>query len=1453
MPRQVPSSITALIGQQNLREPLWLVRWELASGTVYLSSGVGVTYGGNAYETFRVKSVSGLTAQYLDRNTREFGRASFTFDNLANDGSSNFPFVALDAAGVLEDRKMTVYLYFPDAADAVLFWWGYSGRPKFNDADHTVEVPGTFLWDSSEIAVPTKTLPEAGFATLESNRNSDIASDEFVVPLVFGAGDLKVRPTISSYRVADGYVHVNGVVSGCNNGLPFQSSDMPLAGCKIFNVTQATELEFVTGSFSQTASPNLTRFPDGEAHEGVAHFYAAFPVTDEQKTSLDNLEPDAIKLTLANGRPLAATSAPSENPVRIIEDILRDPVFGLGLASGDFDSTALSAAASYVSGKFQSRLEIHERRAIGDLLQEMLTEFGGFLTFNNGKIQIGVKTPSESSVATFATVDSGESGRKIHNDVVNAYEKSFGDVLNSVLLQYRKKNRHPRKILMYDATAQTRPGGTIKKPVEATLELPSLYDEEQVQICGAITLREDQNGNLYCEFSTPVLEGIGVAPGDIITVHSPAIFNNASNYLFRVIAQTPETGGEQLLRFDCKVYKPAIYDYNTDGIGSDLLRGSTDTSRQGRPPDVTPVSLQVVDFVTNDTEGKQAVIRGTWTYPTVDLESELSDDNVAREYPIAAVQLWWHYSGEFAYQARRGIEVRYPITSGDFLVDHLKSKTIVCWFVALGHNRSRAPLGLIPDPTKETYLTASLNSTNPTASVAATAQAAVNDYIFMENEIGLLTSKTSNSMTFQSSGGNRIGQFQTTPVAHAAGTEVVVGKVSYPFLSVPLTAPRFTYPVVSSLVARQRHDGVRFVWGDPNAENKEVFYLYWSTDGDALSNAAKLGSTTPTWYTTDPNTPPSGVNLIKTDANSEKVLQELIGVAGTNVAARVAARNGKFNFSSVLSGSAQSKLGDDAVPTVALAPRTVIKKQGVRVVVLSPTLNMNTFATAGKNEVVIKAVNSGGATLGYLSDSTGAWTSSATEYKFDYGLARGHTFNINRESVLALWATATQLKIYSYITNAVGTSAASPEATITVSTWEVSDLAADTAAPGSLPTPILKMKRGKLFAKSDMATITNIQTLKDRVELCIHDSTDSLNLDDPTSEVKVSGLVFYQVGVAGRVHPQDLEQLRKIFGKTASLRARFRFTNDVGSTTSSDSAAMALSGQSDVTTLYNASNILRNGHFTYHSGTVAKKWQDYDPRTGIFGNVDQTGKLRFDANEHRARWRDTSGENQRFLAQVRGKRFMRSEYYSLIWNMYSNGTPTLDEVVVGLYTQKTLTNTISHNAATNTGTGSGLLTDGVKIGTVIGDGTEWRTVTGVTATTFTVDRNWANTVAGVSAVALIPQSDRLVLTNLSLTTADLFLRGLIQTHSDLDTSLNIYFVVVLRDNVDTTTFPYIDAICMNSGQESAGFQFSVDSYETNDDGTSEDFDTEPTGGSSSGGSQLPGAGTGDPGEVIIVL
>ncbi|MCI0488920.1 MAG: hypothetical protein L0229_20200 [Blastocatellia bacterium] len=1087
MGRTVPASITALIGQKNLRAPVWLLKWELDTGTKFYSSGEQVTYAGNVYEANRIVSIPSFEAGLVDRKRRDFSKLTIQLDDLPDVGGS-FPFVALDALEVFEDKRITIYCYSPDALDAVLFWWGYSGRPTFNN-DYTVDLTASFFWDAIDIPIPRKNIQQAGFRTLRKKRQQDEEAE--ALPIVYGAGNFFIRPVIYRAQEENGYLNVNFIISSTTAGGAFDAGDIVASKMKLFNITPATAIEVHLGGAVDTVPPNLGRFPlDTEAHNFVAYGYATFPITDEIKDRLDELEADDIRMEIGNGRKLLDTSQPSANPVLILKDLLRDPNNSLGLASGDFDAAAVSSAASYAGARYSTRYEIpgrtEEQRPLIETVQSILGDFHGFITFDNGLVQISVKrNTGESAAAVFATIDSGIGGRTIHNDDVKVWERDSSEISNQATIQYFTQGRKKRTVRLVDTAAQTRAGGTLVKVVDDERVSLGLTDETQAAINGAITVREELNGNLFCEFAVPIFDAIDISPGQVIEVRSPRIFNNASNKDWRVIKQSIETGDEPLIRMTCQVYKAAFYNDDTAGLGVDLLRGDEDTSAQGRPPDVTPDSLIVVDTGTNDTEGRLATIQATCTFPAVDLASEQAEGTF-RQLPWAGVQLWWHYTDEPLHKARLGLEIKYSgngnalQVAGDFQVDWHKNRSIQCHFVAIGHNRSRAPLGYIPDPTKASHLTANLSATGATASVAVTTAFAVDDFVFIEREIDKVLSKTASSITFVNAAGVRTAQFDTEAIAHPSGTEIAVAKLSYPSLIIPLTAPRFTYPVVTGVVARQRGDGVRFKWSDVNADNQEKYYLYWSTDADAGSNAAKLGVNNPTWYLTDPNGPPAGVNLVKVDGLAHKVLQEDIGAAGTTIRARVAARNGKRNFSSTLSSLVSNILGDDAVPTVSTAPKVQAKKQGIKVRAILPTTNMKTFGESGKVEHVIRAKDGGGSTLGYLSDNTsGVFVSSGPEFRFDQGKSPGHFYNFNREAALALWATVATLEIWVIVWNAVGQSAASPITTITVSTWEVSDVPQDTAAPtlASPSAPTVQEFFGKLDITCPLPT-ANINTLE---------------------------------------------------------------------------------------------------------------------------------------------------------------------------------------------------------------------------------------------------------------------------------------------------------------------------------------------------------------------------------------
>jgi hypothetical protein len=546
------------------------------------------------------------------------------------------------------------------------------------------------------------------------------------------------------------------------------------------------------------------------------------------------------------------------------------------------------------------------------------------------------------------------------------------------------------------------------------------------------------------------------------------------------------------------------------------------------------------------------------------------------------------------------------------------------------------------------------------------------------------------------------------------------------------------------------------------------------------------------------------------------------------------------------------------------------KKRGLRIKFGVPTFVINSSAPP-RSHLKYGIVFANSTVDRYFDPDNPGNTSSVTdtpEYITDNNVM---TLEIDKAELHSDFQAGLKFKVRVHNVKTGGVVGTSPYTNYSAFVTPTGDvLIEDTAAPTIAPTggdptahiPVFRFKRGNLFCKLKLAAITNWNNPV-KVEVCITDgSSKSLNLDDLDSDTPALVNTFYDIGKVGtKINiPMPKDQLRRIFAATGTIVLKFRLTNNIGSTTSADSVAMDLDTLRDVTTLYNPANLLRNGHFTYHDGINVKKWNRYDPRTGVIDNVDTTGRLEFDLTQHRVKWRNTNTvDNQRFLLQNLGKIFMRSEYYSLVWNFYSDGTPSIDEIVIALWTIRDATNPLTNPINTTNGLftvgGSGFDTDLIKVGTIIGNGTEWRTVTQVNSSTLlTCDRAWgAGAGAGTSGFALIPQSSRLSQNNLALSTVDLLQKGVVLTDADLDTAKNIYFGVVLREVLGTSGIPFIDAICMNAGQESAGYQRSVDSFETNNAGTSENFDSQPTGGSSSGNQQPPGSDSGDPGEIVPIV
>lgn len=1176
MPLTLPAGITALRGLSSVRAPLFLVEilWPAPAGTKYFSSGEAVNWNGHDWEANRCMSIPSFEAGYIDRKSKDFTRLEIEFDNLANDGSANFPFTALEAGQNLEDAKVNIYAFSRDANDAVLIWWGHTAGRKFDGRDKKFALSATFFWESFDVQLPSVQIHQKGFSLNEiSGKTDDDEESELFIPLVYGLSSIKFKPVVYDHWTDGGVFKVKFIVSGTHAGLPFNVNDIPAAGFKLFGVTPATIIEWYQGNQSSAPS-NLSRFSENQVHPLVAFGYAEFPITDALKDKLDDLKPHNIKATLVSGKPLLRTSLPSENPVLILEDLLRDPVFGLGLSGSLFDATALVAAANYVGTRYSTRYEFRKPTAVTTLIQQILGDCHCYITFEGGLIQINAKRNNETSVATFTTCDAGVApGRKVHDDYVDAEVKDSSELINQVTFKYRTRVRKRRIVTLYDPNAQIRAGGTAKKVVSDDRdewEQGGLIDETQAQINSAITLREEQNGNLFPSFTSPFWDSFDIKPGEIITIRTVDIFNNASNRDVRVKKKSID-GQSGLITFQIQIYKSAIYNDDATALGIDLLRGGDDTSAQGRPPDVVPVSLQILPSGANDSEGKMVKIRATFTLPAFDPATEQSE-GAFREAPIQEVECRYNFDDEVTNQGRYGAHRKVVQTTTaqnlflDFDVDYKKSRIIIVYFMSIGPNGARAPLGLIPDSTRVTTLTAIMPFPGVTASVASTVGIAVDDFTQIEREINRILSKTSNSLTFYNVAGVRTTFLDTLSAAHPLGMECAVLKASYPNLALSLNAARFEYVTVSGLIARPQGDSVRFKWNDPSADNRENFLFYWSTDADALTNPAKLGSATPAWYLLDPLSPPAGVFLSINDDLQHKVHQADAGGAGVVVKARVAARNGKRNFSSALSASAQGSSSGSTIPDSApvsspAVPEVRPGQSAIKIIAPRPSTNFNQFV---KLELVVRVVN-GSTILGYLQDSTtGPLNAGAGEFKNDEGPDLKNQYNWKKAAIVALFPTATDLKFYYYITNGAGVSSASSITTLNVATWEVDAAPEDGAAPsGTLTAPtVKKLKRHGLKIDLTKPATNNLRLRLSTVYIANgNHSTATLWLgsDLSSSVVAEANGAIQMPPSGGMTIPVERETLEATFGVNATATIYATWTNDQGTSGFSSGATFNVS------------------------------------------------------------------------------------------------------------------------------------------------------------------------------------------------------------------------------------------------------------------------------------------------------
>ncbi len=881
-----------------------LVEWDWPGATYRYSMLGAVVFGGNSYEP-RITEISGLGGMYVDRKEADFAGLSVTLCNLADDWSSNFPFHLLDAADDFEDKAIRVYVLNRTAGTRRLFWHGITKRPEFDPENLTCTIAATYPWDAIEIDVPAVplghrcpypfggsdyetaggTVPSPGCPydpgdgigvgsftscpkdragceergmlsyfggwtriapTLKDDVNNLVDRETIrkgVVPLVYGSGEIKIRPEIYRAVISGQELIVNGIISGVHPDLPFDEAQLEASNLKLADVARASWAKFWTGVSGQAIPGNKTIFPEGVGRSLVAYFAARFSLTKEQIDRFsDEVAYHEVTARIDGGRKILRSSGQTENPVYVLEDVLRDRVYGIGLPSSQIDNSAVTSAASFVGSRFRGRYEIDKPEHLLDWVQRMLATFGGYLTWNDGLMQIGAKRDTETAVAIFGT-----GGYPIENyGAVSCHEDGFDELANELSVRYRSKLRNKREFAYYDKGAQIRAGNGLVKKVEAELFLEGIYDDEEAAIAAAVWLREEQNLNLTISFSVTLADwdASGVRCGQVVRVNSVHVWNNASNYLFRVLGFEidPQTFS---VTVQGRVYKQAVYAYNADPIDGDILRDGGDTSTAARPPDVENVSAEAGDIYPSpgnpanaDDDTRMVRIACSWDYPDVSADHATdNEEGIYPEYPIEAVALWWRYADESIHDLKYGARVQYPTAAADIQAPFHKKREIEVWFVAIGRNNGQGALGYVIDPTQTTFLNEDLDATSPTFDVGDASEISAAEYLRCEGEIMKVASVGGDTVTVEASGGDRAPQFDTEAVDHPEGTEIGVAVKSHPTDTVDLSTPRYTLPVPEDVRSRRRPKHLRARCDDVDHDAGEK-YLWYVTYGTALDDGS---------------------------------------------------------------------------------------------------------------------------------------------------------------------------------------------------------------------------------------------------------------------------------------------------------------------------------------------------------------------------------------------------------------------------------------------------------------------------------------------------------------------------------------------------------------------------------------------------------------------------------------
>jgi len=507
----------------------------------------------------------------------------------------------------------------------------------------------------------------SGSPTYAFDASYNTTSNQYPVPVLYG----KVKVAGNNIWLSDPGTTTLHKFVGISEGEINSVSEVKLNDIDIDDITGCS-YDLYTGTSSQTVDSRADGAVDG------LRYTAYMAVTMETGDKLRGGNPvltgvyEGIKVKTWNGSAWSDGTSYSNNPAACIRDFLTNTRYGAGIPEASLDDTTFGEIYDYCDvlvdkadgtgqeKRYTLNLCIDSRQSVPDMLQIMLSCFGGYLILSGTTVKLGIEK-SESTTQSF-TEDTIVAGSLSHSKL------GKDEVANRIKIQYVDPDYNWIKIyaLAEDKINQDERYdlGLGEKVIEKEMSLLGITSFSQASRLANMYLYLDKLCDSYITFKTS-LRGVVCEVGDVVSItHS---MPGWTAKLFKVLQM--RFAENDTIEVTAREYNASIY---SDKPGQEIVVPDYGTvTNELTPPDAP-------DTVTA-TESGYLNADGTWI-PTISAEWT---DNQNKSY-ISHYEVQWKRGGGdyFTYSTTADlamelspaqVDVVYVIRVRAVTIDGLKS------------------------------------------------------------------------------------------------------------------------------------------------------------------------------------------------------------------------------------------------------------------------------------------------------------------------------------------------------------------------------------------------------------------------------------------------------------------------------------------------------------------------------------------------------------------------------------------------------------------------------------------------------------------------------------------------------------------------------------------------------------------------------------------------------------